>query len=98
MVVVTCLLLIYVCFFLIYNLHKVHRKKLTDMLGRMDGRTNKRMVVCDGCVRGDLKSKGAHIMGTMGEITTFGLRTECMLSNSGLNTLLQDLRGKSRLI
>lgn len=56
------------------------------------------MVVCDGYVRGDLKSKGAHIMGTKGDITTFGLRTGCILSNGGLNPLLQDLRGKSRLI
>ena len=55
---------------------------------KSDGRT-KRRVVCDGCVRGDLKSKGAHIMGTMGEITTFGLRTGCILSN-------KNLRGKSR--
>jgi hypothetical protein len=43
-------------------------------------------------------------MGTMGDMTTFGLRTECMLSygsklgTDSLNPLLQDLRGKSGLI
>jgi hypothetical protein len=30
-------------------------------------------------------------------MTTFGLRTECMLSNGNWNPILQDLRGKSRL-
>jgi hypothetical protein len=48
---------------------------------------------------------GQNGMGTNeAKITTFGLRTECMLSNgsklgtNSLNPLLQDLRGKSRLI
>ena len=40
--------------------------------------------------------RGALITGTMGEITTFGLRTGCILSDGGVNPLLQDLRGKSR--
>jgi len=56
---------------------------------------------------------GAHIngdngMGTMGwgqwdgdnraNMTTFGLRTICMLSNGYGNPILQYLRGKSRLL
>lgn len=50
------------------------------------------------CATDMCESKGALITGTMGEITTFGLRTGCILSNGGVNPLLQDLRGKSRSI
>ena len=41
------------------------------------------------CATDMCESKGALITGTMGEITTFCLRTECILSD-------KNLRGKSR--
>ena len=53
------------------------------------------------------KNKEDGVRGNLGfpaNMTTFGLRTECMLSygsklgTDSLNPLLQDLRGKSRLI
>jgi hypothetical protein len=69
-----------------------------------------KMVECDGLCAMDkpetfVEGDGAHIMGTNGaNITTFSLRTECILSDgnklgtNSLNPVLQCLRGKSRLI
>jgi hypothetical protein len=45
------------------------------------------------------KGDGAHIIGdNRANMTTFGLRTMCMLSNGYGNPILQYLRGKSRLL
>ena len=61
------------------------------------------MVECDGYVRWNSRLGLGHIswgrLGTNGaNMTTFGLRTECMLSYGYGNPILQYLRGKSRLL
>ena len=56
------------------------------------------VVKCETKGTNGKRGQMAYKRGQMANITTFSLRTKCILSNGNRNPILQDLRGKSRLI